>query len=215
MSLMKSRQRVADHGEVFTSPEVVDGMLALVREEVERIDSRILEPACGSGNFLVPILARKLSTVDARYGRNDFEKRHHALLALMSIYGVELLVDNVAECRDNLLQMFVDVVGVSPEDELCAAALNVLATNIVHGDAISMTTRDTPVRQIMFAEWSYLGKGKFYRRDFRFDTLAKRSSFGKEYTLFAGPSNSDLFEPTRDFGSMSIAGIAQGVEVDD
>lgn len=93
MSLVKSKQRVADHGEVFTPPELVEAMIGLVQTEAERIDSRFLEPACGSGNFLVPVLRRKLATVDARYGKSDFEKRHHALLALMSIYGIEHLAD--------------------------------------------------------------------------------------------------------------------------
>src|ERR1700693_721262 len=101
MPLAKSKQRVADHGEVFTPGSMVEAMLDLVKDESERIDSRFLEPACGSGNFLVPVLKRKLATVQARYGKNDFEKRHHALLALMSIYGVELLEDNVAQCREN------------------------------------------------------------------------------------------------------------------
>ena len=99
MELVKSKQRVADHGEVFTPPRMVEAMLDLVKDESERIDSRFLEPACGSGNFLVPVLTRKLATVEARYGKSDFERRHQALLALMSIYGIELLDDNVAECR--------------------------------------------------------------------------------------------------------------------
>ncbi|WP_460782713.1 N-6 DNA methylase [Microbacterium tumbae] len=100
--LVKSRQRVADHGEVFTPRWLVDDMLDLVRAETERIDSRFLEPACGSGNFLVPVLERKLEAVQARHGRSDFEKRHYALFAMMCVYGIELLSDNAAECRENL-----------------------------------------------------------------------------------------------------------------
>src|SRR3954449_13612217 len=96
---IRSRQRVADHGEVFTPDWLVEDMLDLVKDESERIDARFLEPACGSGNFLVPVLTRKLTTVHARYGKSDFERRHQALLGLMSIYGIELLDDNVAECR--------------------------------------------------------------------------------------------------------------------
>src|SRR3954463_10825440 len=99
MNYVKSKQRVADHGEVFTPAWMVEAMLDLVKDESERIDARFLEPACGSGNFLVSILKRKLATVQARYGRSLFENRHHALLALMSTYGIELLEDNVAECR--------------------------------------------------------------------------------------------------------------------
>lgn len=71
----KSKQRVFDFGEVFTPRALVQAMLDLVRAEAERIDARFLEQACGSGNFLIPILHRKLSTVEGRYGKSDFEKR--------------------------------------------------------------------------------------------------------------------------------------------
>ena len=93
MNLVRSKQRVADHGEVFTPAWLVEAMLNLVRDETERIDSRFLEPACGSGNFLVQILRRKLAAVETKYGRADFERRHYALLALMCVYGIELLPD--------------------------------------------------------------------------------------------------------------------------
>jgi type I restriction-modification system DNA methylase subunit len=163
--LATSKKRVADHGEVFTPSELVEAMVDLLRRESERIDSRFLEPACGSGNFLAPVLQCKRATVDARYGESDFEKRHHALLALMSIYGIELIADNVAECRENLLGMFVNAVGVNVDDDWYAAAANVLAANIIHGDALSMRTRESSPQQITFAEWAYLGKGRYHRRD--------------------------------------------------
>src|SRR6185312_6851418 len=75
MRLFKSKQRVADHGEVFTPAWMVEAMLNLVRDETERIDSRFLEPACGSGNFLVQVLRRKLVAVEVKYGKSDFERR--------------------------------------------------------------------------------------------------------------------------------------------
>ena len=121
MSLVKSKQRVADHGEVFTPAWLVEDMLNLVVDEAARIDSRFLEPACGSGNFLVPILRRKLAAVDARYGTSDFEKRHHALLALMCIYGIELLPDNIAECRANVLEILAEYLNMDESDELYKA----------------------------------------------------------------------------------------------
>src|ERR1044071_6334677 len=108
MSFIKSKKRVADHGEVFTPPWLVEMMLDLVKGESERIDSRFLEPACGSGNFLVRILRRKLATVELKYGKSDFERRHYALLAIMCIYGVELLADNITECRAKLLSALSD-----------------------------------------------------------------------------------------------------------
>src|SRR5437879_10545236 len=94
MSLVRSKQRVADHGEVFTPPWMVEAMLDLVKDEAERIDCRFLEPACGSGNFLVQVLRRRLAGVERKFGKSDFEKRHYALLSLMCTYGIELLADN-------------------------------------------------------------------------------------------------------------------------
>lgn len=177
MSLVKSKQRVADHGEVFTPAWMVEAMLDLVKGETERIDSRFLEPACGSGNFLVQILRRKLAAVEIKYGRCDFEKRHFALFGLMCIYGVELLPDNIAECRDHLLQIFAEYSGVGEEDDLYRTGSFVLAQNLVHGDALTML--DSNKLPITFAEWGYLGKGKFQRRDFRFDLLTHSSAFSQ------------------------------------
>lgn len=208
MNLVKSKQRVADHGEVFTPPELVEAMIGLVQAEAERIDSRFLEPACGSGNFLVPVLLRKLATVDARYGKSDFERRHQALLALMSIYGIELLADNVVECRENLLKVVQEQLHVDEGDEWTRAAARVLAVNVVHGDALSMQTQGANPQPIAFAEWTYLGKGRYQRRDFRFDTLTQMSSFGEEDTLFADLGKHEIFTPLKDHGTLSVADIA-------
>jgi hypothetical protein len=208
MELVKSKQRVADHGEVFTPPWMVESMLDLVKDESERIDSRLLEPACGSGNFLVPVLMRKLTTVQARYGKSDFEKRHHALLGLMCIYGIELLEDNVAECRAKLLEAFAEYMQVGPGDEWYSAARRVLDINIVHGDALAMTTQRDDPQPITFAEWTYVGKGRYHRRDFRLDTLTQMSSFGEEDTLFADLGKHEIFTPSRDHGSLSVTAIA-------
>lgn len=206
---MRSKERVTAHGEVFTPPELVEAMLDLVRSESERIDSRFLEPACGSGNFLVPVLARKLTVVQGRYGGSDFERAHQALLALMSIYGIELLEDNVRECRDNLLDVFIDSVRELATEEWRAAGSAVLDLNIVHGDALSMTTREATPRAITFAEWSYLGRGIFRRRDFRFDTLTQMSSFGEEGSLFAELGRHEIFTPDREFPPLSVRDIAE------
>lgn len=207
--LVKSKKRVADHGEVFTPSWMVEAMLDLVKDESERIDSRFLEPACGSGNFLIPALQRKFATVQARYGKSDFEKLHHALLALMSIYGVELLLDNVEECRQNLLNEFNAFLKVQNSDESSQAARKVLALNIVHGDALSMTQALDSTVPITFPEWAYIGKGKFQRRDFRYDVLTTMSSFG-EGTLFADLNKHDIFFPEKDYPPLSIKDIANG-----
>jgi type I restriction-modification system DNA methylase subunit len=135
MNMLKSKQRVADHGEVFTRAWMVEAMLDLVKDETERIDSRFLEPACGSGNFLVQILQRKFAAVELKYGKSDFERRHYTLLGLMCIYGIELLPDNIAECRANMLEIVAEYLNLHKSDELYRAASYVLSQNLVHGDA--------------------------------------------------------------------------------
>src|SRR4051794_25137188 len=106
---------------------MVEAMLDLVKGETERIDSRILEPACGGGNFLAPVLRRKLAAVELKFGKSDFEKRHYALFGLMCVYGIELLDDNVAECRKNMLEILADYIGVDEQDDLYRAAAHVLS----------------------------------------------------------------------------------------
>jgi type I restriction-modification system DNA methylase subunit len=103
---LKSRKRVADHGEVFTSEREVNAMLDLVKQETERIESRFLEPACGNGNFLAEILKRKLEVVDNRYSKSQLEWERYAVLAVSSIYGVDILEDNAIECRERLFKIF-------------------------------------------------------------------------------------------------------------
>ena len=206
MNLVKSKQRVADHGEVFTPSWLVEAMLDLVKGETERIDSRFLEPACGSGNFLVQILRRKLAAVELKYGKSEFEKRHFALHGLMCIYGVELLPDNIAECRDNLLEIFAEYLRLDEADDLYRAASFVLSQNLVHGDALTML--DSNKQPITFAEWGYLGKGRFQRRDFRLDTLTLSSTFSAEGSLFAHLGKHEIFTPTRTWPPMTVSELA-------
>lgn len=206
MNLIKSKKRVADHGEVFTPPWLVEQMLDLVKGEAERIDARFLEPACGSGNFLVPILQRKLAAVELKFGKSGFEKRHYALYGLMCAYGVELLEDNIAECRANMLDIFADYLGLDEADDLYRAASHVLSLNLVHGDA--MTMRGVDGNPITVVEWGYLGKGKFQRRDFRLDVLTGMASFSAEGSLFAGLGKHEIFTPAKSYPPMTIPDLA-------
>ena len=101
-----SKQRVSDHGEVFTGRREVVAMLDLVKQETERIESRFLEPACGNGNFLAEILERKLRVVESRYGKSQLDYERKAVVAVASIYGIDILEDNVAACRKRLFGIF-------------------------------------------------------------------------------------------------------------
>lgn len=207
MSLVKSKQRVADHGEVFTPAWLVEAMLDLVKDESERIDSRFLEPACGSGNFLVQVLRRKLAAVELKFGKSDFEKRHYALLGLMCIYGIELLEDNIIECRENMLEILADYLNINESDALYQAASYVLSQNVVHGDATKMITKNSD--PIVFAEWGYLSKGKFQRRDFRLDVLTGSSSFSAEGDLFSQLGKHEIFMPIKTYAPMGVAELAE------
>lgn len=206
MNLIKSKQRVADHGEVFTPEWLVEAMLDLVKDDTERLDSRFLEPACGIGNFLTKILKRKLAAVELRYGKSEFDRNHYALLSVMCIYGIELLKDNIAECQANVLDVLISYSNLDIENELYRSAVYVLSQNIVHGDALTM--RDINGSPITFAEWGYLGKGKFQRRDFRFDVLTGSSAFSAEGFLFADLGRHEIFQPVKTYEQVTISQLA-------
>ena len=204
-ALVKSRQRVADHGEVFTPSWMVEKMLDLVKDESERVDSRFLEPACGSGNFLLAVLRRKFTTIQSRFGQNDFEKRHNALFALMCIYGIELLEDNITDCRNILLEELKEFLKIADDDLILSAARHVLSSNIIQGDALTLRNNNgTPIH---FPEWGYLGKGKYQRRDFKYDSLTLR--IGSEGTLFEMFEEHQLFAPTKIYPQMNIEELAR------
>jgi hypothetical protein len=206
MHNVKSKQRVADHGEVFTPAWLVEAMLDLVKEETERIDSRFLEPACGNGNFLVPVLHKKLAAVELKFSNSEFEKQHYALLAVMCTYGIELLADNIEECRANMMGVLAEYLGLHQSDDLYRAAAYVLSQNLIHGDALKMRTRDK--QPITFAEWGYLGKGRYQRRDFRLDTLTLSSSFSAEDSLFSQLGKHEIFSPIKTYSPMTVRELA-------
>ena len=197
-----SRQRVADHGEVYTAKREVNAMLDLVKEETERIDSRFLEPACGTGNFLVEILSRKMEVVRRRFAHNRFEYDLFSAQAISSIYGIELLPDNVENCRERLFRQYLDTyrqhlsADASSEQQRCIRFL--LTKNILCGDALTMLQADgTP---ITFCEWTFIDmKGTVKRRDFELAELVRNVEFDKpkpgEYGILFSDSKGPVFIP--------------------
>lgn len=172
---VKSKQRVADHGEVFTAQREVNAMLDLVKQETERIESRFLEPACGTGNFLVEILKRKLAVVENRYAKSQIEYERYAILAISSIYGVDILQDNVQTCRDRLLGIFthyyLNNYKKEIKPEFLKAAEFILSKNILWGDALTLKTPDEKAKPIVFAEWSAVNGSMIKRRDYTLANL--------------------------------------------
>lgn len=170
-----SRKRVTDHGEVFTAQREVKAMLDLVRQETDRIDSRFLEPACGTGNFLVEILKRKLEVVETRYSSNQLEYERYAIIALGSIYGVDILDDNVQTCRDRLLGIFTQLYLKNYKKVIkpgfLKAAEFILSKNILWGDALTLKTPGEDSKPIVFAEWSAVNGSLIKRRDYTLANL--------------------------------------------
>jgi hypothetical protein len=178
-SVMNPRQRIIDHGEVFTPPELVNRMLDLVAHECERVDSRFLEPACGDGNFLAEVLRRKLMVIDKKHARNREKWEWDAIQSVCSLYGIDLLPDNIAACRDRLLNLVDDIYAARFHSRLPELATHavayILSQNIVQGDAIHMRTDNGG--PIVFPEWSPLGRARLKRRDYAFDELAGQNDF--------------------------------------
>lgn len=182
---IKSRKRVADHGEVFTGEREVNAMLDLVKDESERIDSRFLEPACGTGNFVAAILQRKLNTVHTKYGQSHSDYERYSILAISSVYGIDILEDNVDECRKRLYDIwnsaYTRYCRADADDECRKAAEYIIKRNILCGDALTMLRNDgTP---IIFSQWDFAVGNKIKRRDYRLDELMRDDFTGPEMTL--------------------------------
>ena len=193
-----SKKRVADHGEVYTSEREVKAMLDLVKSETERIDSRFLEPACGNGNFLIEVLKRKLGVVTRNYSHSRVEYEVYALLAISSLYGIDILEDNVEACRDRLNNYFTEEYNKLFKDKCEAKYYEVvsylLGRNIIWGDALTLLRVDIPDSPIVFSEWSLVNKVKFKRRDFTMSHLLECAPLeGKN--LFSDLGE-DVFIPT-------------------
>jgi hypothetical protein len=201
-----SKERVENHGEVFTAKREVDAMIGLVKHEADRIDSRFLEPACGNGNFLAEILTRKLSLVANRYGKSQIEFERYSVVAVGSIYGIDILEDNVISCRERLTDLFKNFYTdqyKSQIQEKCIDSIRyILSKNILHGDALTLlTVSDTkkPSQPIVFSEWSGVNGSKIKRRDFVYADLVDKASH-REMPLFSDlEEEAYIPEPVKDY----------------
>ena len=198
-SQTKSKERVRDHGEVFTAEREVKAMCDLVAQECDRIDSRFLEPACGDGNFLVEILTRKLASVKKLYKSNPYDYERYSVLAVTSVYGVDILADNVAECRERLFKLwdkdYKSVCKKAVTQETREAVKYILSKNILCGNALTLMCVDENQKDtetpIIFPEWSLMLGTKLKRRDFRLDVMLKANDKPKngQPSLFDIPEN--------------------------
>lgn len=199
VSQVITKKRVADHGEVLTGKREVNAMLDLVKQESERIDSRFLEPACGNGNFLTVILARKLAVVERRYSKSQLEFERYAVLAVSSIYGIDILEDNVRQCRHRLYGIFESdfysrLFNNRSKNKCREAVSFILERNIIWGDALTLKTVGENPGYIVFSEWSPVNGSMLKRRDFTFHGLLAHEGM-KELPLFSDLGE-DVFIPT-------------------
>lgn len=191
---VKTRQRVSEHGEVFTAEREVNAMLDLVKNETERIESRFLEPACGSGNFLAEILNRKLAVVKAKYQKSKAEFEKYSVLAVTSIYGVDILEDNVQECRDRMYEIWHRQYEAVCKDEImpdCEEAVRfILQHNILCGNALTMLRVDSKGQDtsepIIFSQWDLTTGDMIKRRDYRFDELMRGHNEQMDFGMLVG-----------------------------
>ncbi|TCW61241.1 N-6 DNA methylase [Treponema sp. J25] len=210
---IKSRHRVAEYGEVLTPRHIVNAMLDLVEQETVRIDSRFLEPACGTGNFLIAILERKLQVVDQRYRKNQLEYERYAVLAVSSLYGIDILLDNVEECRHRLYQTFdtayTTLYGEKTKEACRESVRFILSCNILHGDALSLKTVGENPQPIIFPEWSLVNGSMMKRRDFAFHELVNHASM-RDLPLFSDQEEEVFIpEPVRDYPPVHFLELAQ------
>jgi len=194
---VKSKQRVTEHGEVFTAQREVNAMLDLVKSETERIDSRFLEPACGEGAFLTEILRRKLVVVKDRYGKSPSDYERYAVLAVTSIYGVDILSDNTEICRQKLFEIwnkeYSANMKMQASDQCRECIKYILSKNILCGDALTLLQEDGS--PIIFAEWNLVTGDLIKRRDFRLDVLLgenlDNTSYEHQMSLFQDSASSE------------------------
>ena len=189
-SQIKSRKRVADHGEVFTAEREVNAMCDLVASECLRPDSRFLEPACGDGNFLAVILRRKLSELRRKYKKSPRDYEKQAIVAIGSLYGVDIMNDNVLACRERLFYIWDEEYtahcGTDATDETREAARFIISRNIINGNALTLMCVDSEGKDtkapIVFSEWTLIGGSQMQRSDY---TMADLLLYNEEGTLFA------------------------------
>jgi hypothetical protein len=193
---IKSKERVSQHGEVYTSEREVNNMLDLVKNETERLDSRFLEPACGDGNFLINILERKMNILVSRYKKQQHEFEKYSIVVISSIYGIDILKDNIEEAKkrlyDSFFKVYTKTFKNSLNNELLKNIQYILDKNMIHGDALSLKKVDLD-EPVTFSEWS-LVNNSIKRRDFTFENLLQNSPLEGE-NLFSDLGD-DVFIPT-------------------
>lgn len=194
---IKSKQRVAERGEVFTAEREVNAMLDLVENECLRPDSRFLEPACGDGNFLSAILKRKLGEISKKYKKSPRDYEKQAIVAISSLYGVDIMNDNVEACCERLFSIWDEAYtahcGADASDETREAAKFIISRNIINGNALTLMCVDAQGKDtsapIVFSEWTLINGTQMQRSDYTmadlllYNDTSKNDNMGNLFAL--------------------------------
>lgn len=212
---IKSRERVSDHGEVYTRLREVNAMLDLVNHETQRIESKFLEPACGNGNFLLEVLRRKTEVVRKQFLTSQIDFERYLFSSTASVYGIDIQYDNVIECRKRLLTFLADsytqLFKKTYKEEVIRSLRFVLSRNILCGDALTLKNYEADLigKPILFSDWSIISGNLVKRKDFIFSDLVERSSH-REMPLFSDLDDEDeafIPEPIEEFTPVNFMDI--------
>lgn len=213
---IKSKKRVIDHGEVNTNLKEINAMLDLVENETLRIESKFLEPACGDGNFLEEVLKRKMEIIKKRFIKSQQDYEKNLFIVTASIYGVEILEDNVLACQKRLLKIIIGeytkIYKKTYKQKLIDTLDYILTKNIIHGDALTLKSskKDLLGESIIFSDWTIIGNGLVKRKDYIYSDLIDRSTH-REMPLFSDLSDDDeafIPEPIANYKPINFLEIA-------
>jgi hypothetical protein len=207
-----SKNRIPSHGEVYTGKREVNAILDMVKQETDRIESRFLEPACGNGNFLIEIVERKLRIVESRYGKSQLDYERNSVLAVSSIYGIDILKDNVLECRKRISgifeQQYIRIFKGAAKGECRKSVKYILERNILCGDALTLQTVGEAPQPIVFSEWSPVNGSMLKRRDFTFQGLLDHVAMQKPPLLSDLGENVFIPSPEKEYPLIHFLRIA-------
>lgn len=172
MVSIKSKDRVSNFGEVFTPAWLVDEMLDLVRPSLLEPDFRVLEPACGTGNFLVRIAELRMQKIvdELSDGESLFPK---ILMAMRTLFGVELQRDNVDECKSALIEAALRHLPDDVSGDHLDAMKMIVEENILCGNARSWT--DESGEPLLIPVWEIDDFGNGVAAYFELNQLVDKS----------------------------------------
>ncbi len=180
---LRDKSRIENYGEVFTSAREVNEILDLFHHETVRIESKFFEPACGNGNFLAEILNRKLIVIKNKYSKNQKDYERALIVIVGSLYGIDILEDNVAECRARLTNICCSAYGTLYKKKvgfkIPAIVQYIVKKNILWGNALTLTTMTEKLEPLIFSDWTFINSYQIKRRDYALSGLFEKNDMSQ------------------------------------